>query len=87
MSTKTIDSIVVGRTLGSGFSAKVKEGFQPDGSKVALKIFYKDAANFNQDLLKLCKTEIDKTSKLNHPSLVKHFAFKEDAVFTHKDGR
>jgi hypothetical protein len=37
--TATIDNYTIGRTLGSGFSAKVKEGYQADGSKVALKIF------------------------------------------------
>jgi hypothetical protein len=36
---RKIDGYGVGRTLGSGFSAKVKEGFNADGSKVALKIF------------------------------------------------
>jgi serine/threonine protein kinase len=45
--TATIDNFIVGRTLGSGFSAKVKEGVQADGSKVALKIFQKDKPNFN----------------------------------------
>ena len=81
------NQFTVGRTLGSGFSAKVKEGFQADGSKVALKIFQKDKPNFNQEFIKLCETEIEKTRKLNHPSLVKHFSIKSDAVYKHKDGR
>ena len=84
---RTIDGFNIGRTLGSGFSAKVKEGFNADGSKIALKIFQKDKPGFSQEFIKLCRTEIEKTSKLNHPSLVKHFTFKEDAVYTHKDGR
>lgn len=37
--TATIDNYTIGRTLGSGYTAKVKEGYQADGSKVALKIF------------------------------------------------
>lgn len=83
----TIDGYTIGRTLGSGFSAKVKEGYQADGSKVALKIFQKDKPNFNQEFIKLCETEIEKTRKLNHPSLVKHYQIRPDAVYTHKDGR
>ena len=51
----------IGRTLGSGFSAKVKEGIQADGSKIALKIFAKDKPNFNSEFIKLCETEIEKT--------------------------
>ena len=39
---RKIDGYVVGRTLGSGCSGKVKEGEQPDGKKIALKIFKKD---------------------------------------------
>ena len=74
--TPTIDYFTVGRTLGSGFSAKVKEAIHPDGGKVALKVFQKDKPNFNAEFLKLCETEIEKTSKLNHPSLVKHYGFK-----------
>ena len=38
-------------------------------------------------MMRLVKTEIEKTSKLNHPSLVKHFEFQEDAVYIHKNGR
>ena len=35
----TLDNYVLGRTLGSGFSANVQVGMTPDGSEYALKIF------------------------------------------------
>ena len=37
-------------------------------------------------MIKLCKTEFEKTQKLNHPHLIKHFTFKEDAIYSHKNG-
>lgn len=87
MTNSTLDNYTIGRTLGAGFSAKVKEGIQSDGSKVALKIFFKNKPNYSNDFMKLCETEIEKTRKLNHPSLVKHFSIKPDATYKHKDGR
>lgn len=83
----TIDNYTLGMRLGSGFSAKVKEGVTADGTKVALKIFQKDKPNFSNEFIKLCETEIEKTRKLNHPALVKHFNIKSDAIYNHKDGR
>jgi len=37
-----IDGFTLGRTLGSGFSAKVKIGTAEDGTEYALKIFRLD---------------------------------------------
>ena len=43
----TIDGYTIGRTLGSGFSAKVKVGIAQDGTEYALKIFKKTNPNFD----------------------------------------
>ena len=47
MSTARIDGYTIGRTLGSGFSAKVKLGTSDDGTEYALKIFRKDGPNWD----------------------------------------
>ena len=41
--TSTIDGYTLGKTLGKGFSAKVKHARKADGSEYALKIFNKDS--------------------------------------------
>ena len=46
MKVSTIDSFILGRTMGSGAEGKVKEGILPDGSRTALKIFFKDRPGF-----------------------------------------
>jgi hypothetical protein len=53
---RKFDGYVLGRTLGSGCSSKVKEGEYPDGKKIALKIFKKDNEG-SLYLIKLCKKE------------------------------
>jgi len=46
--TATVGNYTLGRTLGSGFSAKVKLGTAPDGGQYAVKIFRLDNPEFNQ---------------------------------------
>ena len=41
------DELTLGRTLGSGFSAKVKLGTTPDGKEYAIKIFRLDNPQFD----------------------------------------
>ena len=64
--TSTIDGFTVGRTLGSGFSAKVKLGTALDGTEYALKIFRLDSPNFNEKAFKLLKEEVEATTSLDH---------------------
>jgi RIO-like serine/threonine protein kinase len=45
--TATVGQYTLGRTLGSGFSAKVKLGTDPQGAQFAVKIFRLDNPEFN----------------------------------------
>ena len=77
--TATLDGFTLGRTLGSGFSAKVKLGTSQDGTEYALKIFRLDNPEFNSKAFKLLKEEVEATTQLDHRNVVKYFEFKESA--------
>ena len=83
----TIDGFTLGRTLGSGFSAKVKHATAQNGTEYALKIFRLDNPNFNDKAFKLLKEEVDATTQLEHRHVVKYFEFKEQAQWIKSDGR
>ena len=51
--TSTLDGFTLGRTLGTGFSAKVKLGTAEDGEQYALKIFRLDNPQFSDKAFKL----------------------------------
>jgi len=85
--TSTIDQFTVGRTLGSGFSAKVKLGTAQDGTEYALKIFRLDNPNFNERAFKLLKEEVEATTSLDHKHVVKYFEFKERATWLKRSGK
>jgi serine/threonine protein kinase len=82
-----LDGFTTGRTLGQGFSAKVKLATDAAGNSVALKIFNKSKDSYSPEFLKLCKTEVEKTKELDHPSLVKHYMVSEDATWVKKGGK
>ena len=84
--TATIEGYSIGRTLGSGFSAKVKHATAADGTEVALKIFRLDNPNFNEKAFKLLKEEVEATTQLNHKNVVRYFEFKEHAIWNKKNG-
>ncbi len=85
--TSTIDQYTLGRTLGSGFSAKVKLGQTPDGNEVAVKIFRLDNPEFNKRAFQLLKDEVQSVQTLEHKHVVKYFEFKENAVWNKKNGQ
>ena len=84
--TASLDGFTLGRTLGSGFSAKVKHGTSADGSEYALKIFRLDNPQFNDKAFKLLKEEVEATTQLDHRHVVKYFEFKERANMIKKNG-
>jgi len=53
-----IGQYTLGRTLGSGFSAKVKLVTRADGKKFAMKIFRLDNPEFNVRAFQLLKDEV-----------------------------
>ena len=84
--TATLDNFTLGRTLGSGFSAKVKVGQAPDGTEYALKIFDLANPNFNQRAFKLLREEVEATTQLDHENVVRYHDFKEDATLNKAGG-
>jgi RIO-like serine/threonine protein kinase len=56
--TSTLGAYTIGRTLGSGFSAKVKLGTAQDGSEYAVKIFRLDNPDFNARAFQLLRDEV-----------------------------
>jgi serine/threonine protein kinase len=85
--TATLDGFTLGRTLGSGFSAKVKLGTAQDGTEYALKIFRLDNPQFNEKAFKLLKEEVEATNQLDHRHVVKYFEFKENATMHKSSGQ
>ena len=84
--TATLDGFTLGRTLGTGFSAKVKIGTAADGTEYALKIFQLDNPSFNERAFRLLKEEVSATTQLDHQHVVKYFEFKENSTMIKKDG-
>ena len=85
--TATLDGFTLGRTLGSGFSAKVKLGTNQEGVEYALKIFRLDNPQFNEKAFKLLKEEVEATNQLEFKHVVKYFEFKESATYIKKNGQ
>ena len=84
--TSTIGGYTLGRTLGSGFSAKVKLATAQDGSEVAMKIFRLDNPEFNQRAFQLLKDEVSSVQTLDHRHVVKYYEFNENAIWNKKNG-
>ena len=78
--THTLDHFKVGKLLGDGVSCVTKEGTQPDGTKVALKLI-------KAEYVKSFRREIKMLQNLKHPSLCNIISFNENGFLAHKDGR
>ena len=85
--TSTLDGYTLGRTIGNGFSAKVKVGTDSEGNEFALKIFDLANPNFNQRAFKLLREEVEATTKLQHDNIVRYFEFKEEATLFKANGQ
>ena len=83
----SIDNFLIGATLGSGFSAKVKLAKDENGSDVALKIFSLQNPLNDAHLVSLVKQEFIATQKLDHKNIVKYYEFKEVAVWKKNSGK
>ena len=58
MTTSTIDNFQITKTLGEGFSAKVKLAKGEDGNQYALKIFNLANKHNNERAMKYLKNEV-----------------------------
>ncbi len=84
--TAQLDGYSIGKTLGSGFSAKVKYAQNQAGEERALKIFRKDGQFWDQRAFTLLQEEVRNTTQLDHKNVVKYHDFKESATYTKTDG-
>jgi len=83
----TLDHYNITKTLGSGFSAKVKLAHKDDGSEYAVKIFDLGNTQNNARFMELLKAEVDATMKLDHKHIVKYYEFNEAAIMKKTNGK
>ena len=84
--TTTLDGFTLGRTLGQGFSAKVKHATAHDGKVFAIKIFRLNNQNFLEEDFRRLKNEVEATMLLEHDHVVKYYEFKERAIMHKRNG-
>lgn len=82
-----IDRYILGKTLGVGFSAKVKMATDPEGNNFAIKIINVDKIDQKQAFMDQLKQEIVIIQQLKHQNFVKYFDFKESATWFKKSGK
>lgn len=78
--TSTIDNFTVTKTLGSGFSAKVKLAQDENNNQYALKIFDLTNPRNNKKAIDLLKKEVEATNKLQYKHIVKYHQFNEASM-------
>lgn len=74
------------KTLGHGFSAKVKLAHTSDGKDYALKIFDLTKENNDTNFIKMLKEEINATMGLKHKHIIRYHEFQENVEMTKGDG-
>lgn len=81
-----LDNFIILKTLGSGYSGKVKLGQDVNtGNTYALKIL-SNQGEPTQELIKALKHEFDILKELHHPSIIKMFDLKEGVYLSKKTG-
>ncbi len=61
------------RTLGKGFTAKIKLGYDPENKRYAALKILKDSLGLKVD--KTVKSEVEALKNLSHPNIIKIFEF------------
>ena len=84
--TSTIDEYQLSKTLGEGFSAKVKLATGPDGKQYALKIFDLSKESNSKTAIRYMKEEVAMTMNLSHKNIVKYHDFKESTTMMKANG-
>ena len=82
----TIDGYTLTKTLGQGFSAKVKLAHDSNGNEYALKIFDLNNPKNNKKAMDLLKKEVEACDKLQYKHIVKYHEFKEEASMAKSNG-
>jgi len=76
-----LDEFRIVRTLGTGYSAKVKLAETPDGKLVAIKRFKDKVVNIQS-----LRHELSILRKLHHENLVNLIDVRENATYKKKSG-
>merc|ERR1712038_638942 len=84
--TSMIDGFTLTKTLGSGFSAKVKLAQDESNAEYALKIFDLTNPQNNKKAIDLLKKEVEATQQLDHKHIVKYYQFEEKSTWNKKSG-
>merc|ERR1712038_737923 len=84
--TNKIDNFTITKTLGSGFSAKVKLAHDEQNNEYALKIFDLNNPRNNKKAIDLLKKEVAATEKLQYKHIVKYHTFQESSVWNKENG-
>ncbi len=86
-SKSTLDNFVILKTLGSGYSGKVKLGQDKDSKQLyALKILNSENKHIEKIKTTL-KNECDIMKNLNHVNVVKFIDIRDDGHYTSKSGK
>ena len=84
----SLDNFKTTKTLGSGFSAKVKLAYdQETGKDYALKLFDLENPKNNKKAIELLRKEVQATKNFDHKHIVKYYSFKEESTYTKTSGR
>ena len=90
MSASSIDNFELVRTLGRGFSAKVKLAIDSTAeheTQVALKIFDMSIPGTQESKQFLLKQEVDALKKLDSKHVARMICYEEDTVMTKASGK
>ena len=80
----SIDQYKLTRTLGAGFSSKVKLAIDSDGKQYALKIFN---LNKTENALELMRQEVAVLKDLSNRHIVNYVTHSESAIWIKKNGQ
>ena len=85
--TGILDQYSLTKTLGSGFSAKVKLATDKDGNEYAIKIFNMENPMNDQRQMELIKQEFEAAKKLDHKYICKYHDFQENKTLQKPNGK
>ena len=86
--TGTLDQYRLTKTLGSGFSAKVKLAYDQEGKEFAIKIFDLTKTDNSERQMELVKQEVEATLKLRHKFIAGYHEYQSNrTLIKYKNGQ
>lgn len=81
-----LDQYLLVKSLGSGYTSKVKLAYEKSSNKYFAAKIIRSKVHIGSNI-KAIKNEINLLSSLSHPNIVNMVSFKEDGVYTKKNGQ